>query len=271
MVIVGDELLDGFVADANTPFLCRRLRELGVDVVDAVIVRDEIGLIAEAIRRALQRPRPHVVITAGGVGGTADDVTYEAIAVALSTGVEVVETLAAPVRGIVDWATSRGFEFDDDAREAMMRIATIPSGGRVLPVDTYLAAVAVDVDGGVHEDGGATVVALPGPPGHLARVFDEAVVPRVLEGVGVAPSVVELRHTYPETLLVGALSRLGRRYPDLRIGSYPGETMVVRFQGEASQCEAAAAELRGVLDDLDAHPSAGEITEAWTHQAASWS
>ena len=77
-VAVGDELLEGAVTDANTPFLASMLTARGADLVEAAFVRDDAAVIAATVAR-LSKVADAVVV-AGGVGPTHDDVTYAALA-----------------------------------------------------------------------------------------------------------------------------------------------------------------------------------------------
>src|SRR5690348_3636782 len=86
IVLIGNEILSGKVIDANAAYLCRELRELGVEVRRIVVVPDEVGLIAEEV--AAFSKAFDLVFTSGGVGPTHDDVTIEGIARAM--GVPVV-------------------------------------------------------------------------------------------------------------------------------------------------------------------------------------
>src|SRR6266516_6701155 len=86
IILVGNEILSGKIADANAAYLCRELRGLGVDVRRITVIPDEVGLIATEVA-AFSRDYD-VVFTSGGVGPTHDDVTIEGVARAF--GVPVV-------------------------------------------------------------------------------------------------------------------------------------------------------------------------------------
>ena len=75
IILVGNEILSGKIADANAAYLCRELRVLGVDVRRIAVIPDEIELIAGEVA-AFSRDHD-VVFTSGGVGPTHDDVTIE--------------------------------------------------------------------------------------------------------------------------------------------------------------------------------------------------
>src|ERR1700675_3293703 len=85
IILVGNEILSGKIVDANAAYLCRELRELGVDVRRITVIADEIAVIAEEVRvfsRAFD-----FVFTSGGVGPTHDDVTIEGVARAMDVPV----------------------------------------------------------------------------------------------------------------------------------------------------------------------------------------
>jgi molybdenum cofactor synthesis domain-containing protein len=270
MIVIGDEILDGYVEEANAAWTSRQLRERGVALERVATVRDEVASIRDEIERALAGPRPAAVLTSGGVGGTWDDVTYAAVAEALGVPLRLDPGLARPVEGIIEWAHAQGFTFDEDSVQGMLRIATVPQGAKVHHLRTYLACVRCSVDGGLSAPAGAEVIVLPGPPGHFRALMEEVVLSEVFPDDGTAPHVVEVTHDYPETLLVGPMRRIRQRYDSVTVGSYPGATMLVRFQGPLAAAESAAAQLRRELRALDAHPAADRLKEAWQQQAASW-
>ncbi|XP_004871377.1 FAD synthase isoform X1 [Heterocephalus glaber] len=80
IIIVGDEILKGHTQDTNTFFLCRTLRSLGVQVCRVSVVPDEVNTVAAEVT-SFSRQFSHV-LTAGGIGPTHDDVTFEAVALA---------------------------------------------------------------------------------------------------------------------------------------------------------------------------------------------
>src|SRR5207244_159450 len=75
IILIGNEILSGKIADVNAAYLCRELRQLGVDVRRISVVPDEVELIAREV--VAQSRDFDVVFTSGGVGPTHDDVTIE--------------------------------------------------------------------------------------------------------------------------------------------------------------------------------------------------
>ena len=271
LVVIGDEILDGFIAEDNGRWLSERSRELGTPLRRMLVVRDGPEDIRQALELCLQDPkRPRVVLTSGGVGGTWDDVTYEAVAATLGATTRYDDDLAAPVEYVLDYMESLGFEMDEDAIEGMRRIARVPAPSTVIRHRRFLACTISNVDGGA-ADGGVSIVTLPGPPGHFRMLVDGVVVPELLEGRGLVTSVAEIEHEYPENVLAGVLRRIRARHSEVTIGSYPGDVMLVRLQGPTAAVKAGAEELRAFLTELDRHPASDDVKLTWKQQVASWS
>ena len=253
MLVIGDEILGGFVTDTNSPWLADRLRPLGVPLERVHTVPDDAAAIAEALHAELARSRPRVVLTSGGIGSTPDDITYEAVAAALGRGLVLDPTLAAAMRGIVERTRERGLAVSELFVDHVMRMARIPEGSRLMPREGgWTPAVCVDVDGGADTPDGASIVVLPGVPKEFRALLADAVEPRLLAGRNPVPHVVELTHAYSESLLNETFVALQQRHPDVRLGSYPGRPMIVRLSGPEAEVEAAAALVRDGLAALAA-------------------
>src|SRR4051812_38157175 len=119
IVTIGNEIVSGDVPNTNASWIAQRLAPLGVSVRLIAAVPDEIDEIAEFVRA--EAPRSDFVIVTGGLGGTPDDITREAIAHAFSVGQEEVGDLAADLR-----ARFTG------APEYAARFAHLPQGSRPL-------------------------------------------------------------------------------------------------------------------------------------------
>ena len=124
IILIGNEILSGKIADANAAYLCRELRALGVDVRRITVIPDEVQLIAEMVAEFSRDF--DVVFTSGGVGPTHDDVTIEGVARAMAVPVirhpTLVELLERYYRGKVT--------------EAALRMAEIPEGAELVGGET---------------------------------------------------------------------------------------------------------------------------------------
>ncbi len=255
MVVVGDEILGGYVTDTNSPFLADRLRTHGVPFARAHVVPDTMDSIAEALQAELDRGGPRVVITSGGIGSTPDDLTYEAVAAALGRPLVEDPVIGERIAGAVEWSREQGFEVDDTFIWHLGRMARIPADARLLQREGgWAVAVAVDVDGG-SDAGGTTVVILPGVPSEFRALLEQAVEPALLAGRNPVPEVRELQHTYPESALNRTFITMQERWPQVKLGSYPGRPMLVRLAGSRDDVDAAAAFVGEAIAALDASPA----------------
>jgi molybdopterin-biosynthesis enzyme MoeA-like protein len=263
IVVIGDEILDGFVRDSNSGWLAGRLQATGVAVDRIVVVPDEDTAIAEALGTELARSRPRVLFTSGGIGTTPDDRTMAAVANFLGVGLVGEPTLLTMVDGIVARLVARGHDVDAPHRAALAKLAHVPDGARALTgPDGGAPAVSIALDGGIEAPGGAVIVILPGVPeqfrtliGHLERTL--------LRGRGEPVHVVELRHGYPESVLTPTLEALERQMPEVGIGSYPGAECVLRVKGPAPAVQRAVARLRQVIDGFADDPGMQRLAQAW--------
>lgn len=268
MIVVGDEILGGYVTDTNSPLLARVLRDHGVVLSCVHVVADDEAAIDEALTLELARPRPRLVITSGGIGSTPDDLTFEAVAASLGRDLVTDPTIGAKVDSALAWSRTQGFDVTDGFAWHLFRMARIPAGSRLLErPGGWAPGVLVDVDGG-SEDAGVTVAILPGVPTEFEALLTEAVVPALVEGRNPNPHVAELTHGYPESVLNLAFVDVLARYPDVKLGSYPGRPSIVRLSGPRSQVEAAAGRIAAVLAELDASEAGQRLATAVADRAA---
>jgi molybdenum cofactor synthesis domain-containing protein len=267
MLVIGDEILGGFVTDTNSPWLADRLRAHGVPFERIHVIADDEAEIADALALELARERPRVVVTSGGIGSTPDDITFEAVAAALGRPLVLDPTLEAAMDGIAERTRVAGFPISEGFLHHLMRMARIPQGSRLMAREGgWTPAVCVDVDGGADaaHGRGASIVILPGVPSEFRALLSDAIEPRLLAGRNVIPKVVELTHGFPESLLNLTFVELGERWPAVKLGSYPGRPMIVRLTGPDEAVEAAAGFVRSALDALEEDPASARLPQRWT-------
>ncbi len=170
IVVTGTEVLTGRVRDRNGPWLSDRLRELGVDLAHITICGDRPGDM-EAQLRFLADQGVEVIVTSGGLGPTADDLTLEVVARFTGRPLRLDEALEARIAEILRPLMKRWRNLDFDAvRAANRKQALVPEGATVIePAGTAPGMVVPPRDGG-----GPTVVVLPGPPRELQSMWDVA-------------------------------------------------------------------------------------------------
>jgi nicotinamide-nucleotide amidase len=173
IVVTGTEVLTGRVSDRNGPWLAEQLRLLGVDVGHVVVVGDR----SEDLRGALAflaGTGVSLVITSGGLGPTADDLTAQVVGDFQGRPSAVDPALEQRIAAIVERLMARrGWRADPAATAAGVRKqARVPAGATVLdPVGTAPGLVVPPAEG----RNGPTVLVLPGPPAELQGMWTAAV------------------------------------------------------------------------------------------------
>ncbi|MDZ4270703.1 MAG: molybdopterin-binding protein, partial [Mycobacterium sp.] len=168
IVVTGTEVLTGRVQDRNGPWLADRLLELGVELRHITLCGDRPADI-EAQLRFLADEGVDLIVTSGGLGPTADDMTVEIVARFCRRELVLDAALEARIGEIVTGLMARFPGVDADAvRAANRKQAFVPAGAVVLdPVGTAPGVVI---------PGTPTVVVLPGPPRELQPMWGAAVV-----------------------------------------------------------------------------------------------
>ncbi len=171
IVVTGTEVLTGRVVDRNGPWCSERLRLLGVEHQSTVVVGDRPQDILAALRW-LAAEGCSLIITSGGLGPTADDLTASVVADFQSRPMRLDEPLHERITAILARLTARWPTVDQQAiAKGNLKQATIPVGATVLePVGTAPGLVVPPADGA----DGPTVVVLPGPPSELIPMWEVA-------------------------------------------------------------------------------------------------
>jgi nicotinamide-nucleotide amidase len=175
IVVTGTEVLSGRVSDRNGPWLSERLSELGVDLAFTTVVGDR----PEDMRAALSfmaEDGISLILTSGGLGPTADDLTAEVVGRFQGREMVLDEALSGRIAEIVKPLLKRWPNIDEEAiRTANRKQATIPAGATVLePVGTAPGLVVAPAAAGTEPAAGPTIVVLPGPPRELQPMWEQA-------------------------------------------------------------------------------------------------
>jgi molybdenum cofactor synthesis domain-containing protein len=195
ILTIGNEIVAGDVENTNASWLARRLAELGVEVLVLAALRDEIQAISAFLA---DRHRYHYVFVTGGLGGTPDDLTREAVAKAFEVECVEIPELAARLRtsfarkGLGEYAA---------------RWARLPAGAD--PLENPLGGAPGFVLGNVW--------VLPGLPSEMEAMFES-----VAERFRGEP-IETWRRSYRtgEGQIVAVLEEATRLHPAVTVGSYP--------------------------------------------------
>lgn len=205
IVVTGTEVLSGIITDRNGPWLSERLREHGVQLAHIDVVADRPGDLRAALD-FMAGEELDLVITSGGLGPTADDLTADVVAEFAGRPMELDEALEQRIWAILERLRAHWRDLDLDAvRAANRKQALVPRGATVLePVGT---APGLVVPPG--QDGGPVVLVLPGPPGELQPMWTAALETAPLRALLSRAGTYEQRIVrlwgIPESELAGSL------------------------------------------------------------------
>jgi competence/damage-inducible protein CinA-like protein len=166
IVVTGTEVLSGTIADRNGPWLSERLRDQGVQLAHILITGDRAGDLREALEFLASMD---LVITSGGLGPTADDLTTDVVAEYAGREMAFDPALEERIWARVMSVRSRiGSASEEALREGARKQAFVPAGAAVLePVGTAPGLLVAT--------GGPLILVLPGPPRELQTMWEAAV------------------------------------------------------------------------------------------------
>ncbi len=228
ILTIGNELVSGDTPNTNGSWLAKRLEPLGVAVHLIASVPDDLGRIAAFVQT--EAPRADFLLVTGGLGGTPDDITREAIAAAFGVGQtehrEVADDLRSRFRGDPAYVT---------------RWAQLPDGSSALPNPL----------GGAPGFVIANVYVFPGLPAEMEAMFD-----LIEQRFRAEQPIASWRRRYrtTESRIVRVLEAMDERHPGVLVGSYPSfdeggsEVEVVLKSSDPEALAAATAWIEPALE-----------------------
>jgi nicotinamide-nucleotide amidase len=229
ILTIGNELVSGDTPNTNASWLARRLVPLGVEVRLTAALPDEIDAIAEFVRA--EAPRVDFLLVTGGLGGTPDDLTREAIAATFGVPQEELPEVAADLRT----RFTRNPEY-------AARWAMLPRGSRPL----------ANPHGGAPGFAIENVYVLPGLPSEMEAMF--ASIEDEFRRGGPIESWRRVYRTY-ESVISPMLAETGARWPNVLVGSYPSfgaggfVVEIVLKSSDVAALAAASAWLESAIEE----------------------
>jgi len=216
IVAVGSELLTPRRTDTNSLYITDQLNALGIEVVSKAVIGDDRERLASAIRDAAARSE--IVITTGGLGPTEDDLTREAVALAL--GRQLV------FRGELLQAIEERFRTMRREMASINRRQAYVVKGSEPMANERGTAPGLWIPNGE----GRALVLLPGPPNEMEFVFRTGCLPRL---AGIRPEMAIRTRVYrvtglPESTLDERIAPVYKRYtnPLTTILAAPGDIQI---------------------------------------------
>jgi len=248
LVSIGDELLLGYTIDTNATFFARAAAELGIRVVRRSTVGDTAGEIADAVREALDRTGG--VITSGGLGPTADDLTKASIAELFDRGLALDEGIWEALQ-----ARWKARKWPGEIPLANRTQALVPVGATVL-TNRHGSAPGIWLE----DPEGRWVAMLPGVPREFRGMTTDELLPRLtarMAATGASGLVVRsrtLRTTgIAESAIADALGKLSKDPMGVALAFLPGwEGVDLRLTVTDLPAEVADAQLQIAANALRA-------------------
>jgi len=195
ILTIGNEILSGKVTDDNSPFLCRELRRLGVEVKQLVVLPDEVEVIADQIR--FWARKYDLIFACGGVGPTHDDVTIAGIAKGLGKSVIRHASLVSFLKEL----------YPQPLTEAMLKLTEVPEGADLIRLEEQRYPLVTV----------SNIYIFPGIPELLRKKFDA-----IKERFRTTPYYMKkIFVKSPEVEIAPHLFSVNTLYPALGLGSYP--------------------------------------------------
>jgi len=235
LIIIGNEILSGRTQDKNLSYLANWLNEIGIQLSEVRVIRDEEKVIIDTVNHL--RSEYDYVFTTGGIGPTHDDITSLSIARAFGVELEVNDKALAVLKE---------YYKDGELTEARMKMTMIPVGAEL--VDNPVSKAP-----GFKMD---NVFVMAGIPSIMQGMLEGA--RRFLKGGDVVKSM-SIDVFTPESNVAQSLKDLQKKYNDVEIGSYPfskdnrfGTTLVMRSSDEKrlNQCDEELKELMKEYDTI---------------------
>ena len=222
LIIIGNEILSGRTQDKNLSYLANWLNEIGIQLSEVRVIRDEEEIIIETVNYL--RKTYNYVFTTGGIGPTHDDITSLSIAKAFNVDLEINDKALSILKE---------YYKDSELTDARMKMTMLPKGAEL--VDNPVSKA---------------------PGFKMENVFVMAGIPSIMQGMiegarkhlkgGDVVKSISIDVITPESNVAEELAQLQTTYPDIEIGSYPfvrenkfGTSLVLRSKDDESlkECE----------------------------------
>ena len=228
LIIIGNEILSGRTQDKNLSYLANWLNEIGIQLAEVRVIRDEEEIVVETVNYL--RSTYDYVFTTGGIGPTHDDITSLCIAKAFGVELEI----NAGALGIL-----KEYYKDGELTDARMKMTKMPVGSELIE-NPVSRAPGFKMD---------NVFVLAGIPSIMQGMLEGA---RKHLTVGEVVKSKSIDVYTPESNVADALTDLQNKYSEVEIGSYPfnkdnrfGTSVVMRSSDEEKlkNCESDLKEL----------------------------
>jgi molybdenum cofactor synthesis domain-containing protein len=266
ILTIGNELLAGDVLDTNSHWLCRQMASRGARVARISTLPDHPATIGGALQDAVAR-RPGVILTCGGLGPTADDLTLAAVGAALGRKMALHPLAHAMVRNFYARLYERGEVSTAEMTPPRAKMAILPNDAE--PLTNSVGAAP----GVLMTQGETLIAALPGVPAEMKAIFTESLWPRIgpqLSAQGYSECVVRT-NCWDESIMAPAIDAVAVRHQGVYVKSRAqvyggGLADFVTLAARAGSPAAADALVEAALNDLRAELARVNVAVLGTEQ-----
>ena len=233
LIIIGNEILSGRTQDKNLSYLANWLNEIGIQLSEVRVIRDEDEIIVETVNHL--RSVYDYVFTTGGIGPTHDDIT--SLCIARAFGVELEVNSGA-------LSILKEYYKDGELTDARMKMTMMPKGSELIE-NPISRAPGFKME---------NVFILAGIPSIMQGMLEGA--RKYLKGGDIVKSK-SIDVFTPESTVADVLTNLQKKYSDVEIGSYPfsrdnrfGTSLVMR-SSNLIKLDACDTELKDLMKNYD--------------------
>ena len=199
IIIIGNEILSGRTVDTNRDFLCKKLNEIGIDVIESRIIKDDQNDIIKTVNET--RKKYDYIFTTGGIGPTHDDITAVSIAKAFKVNLEKSKEALKILRKYYN-------DKKNPLNKAKEKMAYVPKGSELLynPI-TKAAGFRIK-----------NVYVMAGIPEIMIAMFNK-IIKKIKVGKPNISKTILINTA--ESNIADGLTQIQKEFKEVEIGSYP--------------------------------------------------
>ena len=253
LIIIGNEILIGKIKDTNSNWLAKRITKQGHEITRIISIKDDLESISNTLKECINR-NPDIIITTGGLGPTFDDMTLEAVGIALTRELKRDMHAYNSIKKAYDNAVKRGILKMEGMTPEREKMAYLPTGSIPIP-NIRGTAPGIKIN-----EINSIIYCLPGVPMEMKAMFNNVILPFLKEKKG---SFIEKGFIFMgigESQIAPHVSSLEKKYPQLWIKTHPRiglsvevELSITCFNVENGEelAEKAIKELKKIIISLN--------------------
>ncbi len=214
LIIIGNEILIGKIKDTNSNWLAKRITKYGHQIKRITSIGDELDVISNTLRESMVR-NPDIIITTGGLGPTFDDMTLEAVGIALKRVLKQDINAYNSIKKSYDKACKLGLLKMEGMTPEREKMAFLPEGAVPIP---NIRGTAPGIKIKVKD---IMIFCLPGVPMEMYAMFKEIILPILREKKGKFLEKGFIFMGIGESQIAPHVTKIEKKYPQLWIKTHP--------------------------------------------------